>query len=109
MRVVSLRLLREYWGRPGNSGLEQPLRTWYAVTRKARWANLVEMKKDFPTVDIAHGRFVFDIKGNHNRLICSVDFIRHGVLVLWIGSHAEYDGLMKNDGRQLKRIFGEIL
>ena len=66
------------------------------------------MKKDFPTVDLAHGRFLSDIKGNNCRPICSVDFTRHGVLMLWIGSHSEYDALMKNDGRQFKKIYGEM-
>ena len=108
MRVVSLRLLRDYWEKLGKNGFEQPLRTWHAVSRKARWASLVDMKKDFPTVDMAHGRFVFDIKGNNCRLICSVDFARHGVLVLWVGSHSEYDVLMKNDGRQFKKLYGEM-
>jgi mRNA interferase HigB len=108
LRVVSLKLLRDYWEKPGRDDTEQPLRTWYAVTRKARWANLMEMKKDFPTVDLAHGRFVFDVKGNNCRLICSIDFIRHGVLVLWVGLHSEYDALMKNDGRQFKRRYGDM-
>jgi mRNA interferase HigB len=108
LRVVSPKLLRDHWEKPGCDGLEQPLRTWHAVTRKARWANLVEMKRDFPTVDLAHGRFVFDIKGTNCRLICSIDFVRHWVLALWVGSHSEYDALMKNDGRQFKRRYGEL-
>jgi hypothetical protein len=49
------------------------------------------------------------IKGNNCRLICSIDFIRHGVLVLWVGPHSEFDALMKNDGRQFKRRYGEML
>jgi mRNA interferase HigB len=89
LRGVSLRLLRDYWEKPGKSGFEQALRTSHAVTRKAHWVSLAQMKKDFPTVDMAHGRFVFDIKGNNGRLICSVDFVRHGVLVLWVGSHPD--------------------
>ena len=59
-------------------------------------------------IDLAHGRFVFDIEGINCRLICSVDFARHGVLVLWVGFHAEYDSLMKSDGRQFKKIYGEM-
>jgi mRNA interferase HigB len=108
LRVVSLKLLTDYREKPGRDDTEQPLRTWYAVTRNAWWANLMEMKKDFPTVDLAHGRFVFDIKGNNCRLICSIDFIRHGVLVLGVGPHSEYDALMKNDSRQFKQRYGEM-
>jgi hypothetical protein len=28
--------------------------------------------------------------------------------VLWVGRHSEYDALMKNDGRQFKRLYGEM-
>ena len=108
MRVISLRLLRDYWQQPGRQDLEQPLKTWHAVARKAKWANLVEMKTAFPTVDMAYGRYVFDIKGNNCRLICSIDFTRHGVLVLWVGTHGDYDELMKNKGRQFKKVHGEM-
>ena len=105
---MSLRPLREYWQQPGRQAAEQPLRTWFSVTRTARWAGFADMKRDFPSVDLAHGRYVFDIKGNNCRLICSIDFARHGVLVLWMGTHGDYDALTKNDGRQFKRVYGEM-
>jgi mRNA interferase HigB len=108
LRVVSLRLLREYWNQPGRQTTEQPLKTWFAVVRGSRWASLIDIKKDVPTVDIAHRRYVFDIKGNNCRLICSIDFVRHGVLILWVGTHDDYDELMKNDGRKFRKIYGEM-
>lgn len=108
MRVVSIKHLREYWSQPGRQDTEQPLKTWFSVMKRGLWAGLIDMREVFPTVDIAHGRYVFDIKGNNCRLICSIDFVRHGVLVLWVGTHSDYDELMKNNGRKFKRIYGEI-
>jgi len=32
-----------------------------------------------------------------------IDFARHGVLVLWIGTYREYDELNKNQGRKLRQ------
>jgi mRNA interferase HigB len=55
-------------------------------------------------VDLAHGKYVFDIGGNKYRLVCSIDFVRHGVLVLWVGTHAEYDELNKRGGERLKAL-----
>lgn len=108
MRVVSRKLLRAYWEQPGRRDSEEPLKIWFNVTRKAEWASLADVKKDHPSADLAHGRYVFDIKGNTYRLIGSIDFVRHGVLILWVGTHREYDELMKNDGRKFKQLFGEL-
>lgn len=108
MRVVSRRLLQEFWERPGRQDSEQQLKTWFNIIRKAAWSNFEDVKKDHRSVDVAHGRYVFDIKGNTYRLICSIDFVRHGVLTLWVGPHGEYDELMKGDGRKFKRLFGEM-
>ena len=55
-------------------------------------------------VDLAHGKYVFDIKGNAYRLVCVIDFVRHGVLVLWVGTHREYDELNRRGGAKLKQL-----
>jgi len=34
---------------------------------------------------------VFNIKGNHYRLVAAVDYKSGIVLVLWLGTHREYD------------------
>ena len=107
MRVVSLGRLREFWQQPGRHDSEQALKTWYNVTRKARWSSFANIRRDYPSADLAHGRVVFDIRGNNYRLICAIDFIRHGVLTLWVGTHADYDTLMRNSGRLLKARFGD--
>ena len=50
------------------------------------------------------GNYIFDIRGNRYRLVCVIDFIRHGVLVLWIHTHAGYDRLYRYDGAGLKAL-----
>jgi mRNA interferase HigB len=89
----------------GRSDSETALRTWFDVVSAARWKNHVELKRDYGgNADLAHGKYVFDIRGNRYRLVCVIDFARHGVLVLWIGTHAEYDRLNRNDGAELKAL-----
>lgn len=107
VRVVSRKLLREFWEQPGRQDSEQPLKTWFNVARKAEWRNFAEVKADLPSADLAHSRYVFDIKGNTYRLVCSIDFVRHGVLVLWVGTHREYDELMRHSGRKFMQRFGD--
>ena len=103
--MISKARLREHWELPGRRDSEQPLKTWFNAARKARWASHDDIKTDFGgNVDYAYGRYIFDIKSNDYRLICRIDFKRHGVLVRWIGSHAEYDELNRRGGERMKQI-----
>lgn len=105
LRIVSRRKLREFWETPGRSDSEAALRTWFDVVSAARWANCADVKKDYGgNVDLAYGKHIFDIRGNRYRLICVIDFVRHGVLVLWVGTHGDYDRLNRNDGAGLKAL-----
>ena len=105
MRIVSRRKLREFWETPGRSDSEAALRTWFDVVSSARWTNFADVKRTYGgNVDLAHGRYIFDIRGNRYRLVCVIDFVRHGVLILWIGTHAEYDRLNRYDGAGLKAL-----
>jgi mRNA interferase HigB len=71
------------------------LGVWLHETTNADWATFADLKASFPQADLIKGcdRVVFDIKGNHYRLITVVDFQRHGVLIRWFGTHAEYSKL----------------
>ncbi len=105
LRVISKKMLRAHCELPGRGDSEQPLKTWFNVVRKAQWASHADVKADFGAgADLAHGKYVFDIKGNRYRLVCLVDFVRHGVLVRWIGTHVEYDELNRRGGERLKQL-----
>jgi mRNA interferase HigB len=105
MRVVSKGLLREHWERPGRRDSQTPLKTWYDVARTARWAFHSDVKAAYGAhVDLAYGRYVFNIGGNKYRLICRIDFVRHGVLTLWVGTHKEYDELCADGGKRLQNL-----
>jgi len=40
---------------------------------------------------ISSERVVFNIKGNEYRLVVAIDYDHSVVLILWIGTHREYD------------------
>lgn len=105
MRIVARSCLRDYWERPGRQDSETPLRTWFNIARSARWSSHNDVKASYgANVDIAYGYYVFDVGGNKHRLICKIDFARHGVLTLWVGTHAEYDDLCANGGKRLQQL-----
>jgi mRNA interferase HigB len=94
MRIISRKTLRNFWER--YSDAEEPLKRWYESTRKAKWSNIVEVRKDFPTADslkLSNGKVVtiFNIRGNNYRLISAIHFDKQRVFALQILTHQEYD------------------
>lgn len=65
---------------------------WVAIVSKANWKNHFDLKQKFPSADyVGNKRYVFNIKGNHFRLIVVVIFVAENVDVRFIGTHNEYD------------------
>jgi len=68
------------------------LDNWYEISKQNDWKNFNEMKKSFNSVDsVGNDRYVFNIKGNHYRLIALILFKVRTVFILFIGTHKEYD------------------
>jgi mRNA interferase HigB len=90
MHVVSLKKLREFWQRHGAS--EQALRTWYHEACHASWRSFAEIREQYRSADCLPGnRVVFDIKGNHYRLIAKIHYNSGRLFIRFVGTHAEYD------------------
>jgi mRNA interferase HigB len=90
VRVIAKRTLREFWEKHADS--EQQLKAWYNEAEQAEWRTPNEIKKDYPSASILEdNRVVFNIKGNHYRLIVKINYPYGVVWVRFIGTHAEYD------------------
>lgn len=90
MRVISISTLRTFWLKHPDS--EQPLKEWYVKVCYAEWHSLADMRKDFNSVDyVGNQRYVFNINGNHYRLVVAVKLIPSLVYVRFVGTHDEYD------------------
>ena len=71
---------------------EQALETWHGITKHNDWKNFNELKRSFNSVDsVGNDRYVFNIKGNHYRLVALILFKIRTVFVLFMGTHKEYD------------------
>ena len=92
MRIISINKLKECWDRHPETRI--PLSEWYVKVGKARWKSFSDMKKDYSSVDyVGNQRYVFNIKGNHHRLIVAVKFTPALVYIRFVGTHSEYDKL----------------
>jgi mRNA interferase HigB len=72
----------------------------YAMISCASWKNSAELKREKQAASIVSSeRVVFNIKGNEFRLVVAIDYNNGVVLILWLGTHREYDRI---DAKQVK-------
>lgn len=68
------------------------LDAWHKVVIKAIWKTPHDIKARYNNVDFLSGNLViFNIKGNHYRLVTEINYARSTVAIKWVGTHAEYD------------------
>jgi mRNA interferase HigB len=73
MVIISYKTIREY----GEKRIEafEALDNWYTIVEKADFANFAELRAVFNSVDsVGDDLYVFNIKGNHYRLIVRIHF-----------------------------------
>ena len=73
---------------------ESALRTWWDTVRAADWRNFSEVRQTYNSASYVDLYTIFNIKGNHYRLVTYIDFERRLVVMKWFGTHAEYDKLL---------------
>ncbi len=90
MRIIARRTLREFWTK--HPDVEQALKAWHREVERADWVHPGELKAAYPSASIlANDRIVFNIKGNHYRLIVQINFAYRICFIRFIGTHADYD------------------
>ena len=90
MRIIAKKTLKDFW--EVHPDCEQQLKSWFQETSKAKWNNPKQIKVAYPSASLlAENRVVFNIKGNHYRLIVKINFDYQLMWIRFIGTHAEYD------------------
>ena len=90
VRLISKRPLREFWA--NNPDAERPLRSWIRTVRHEDWDTPQKVIDTFPKARIlGDNRVLFNIRGNHYRLIVKVNYRRRILYVRFVGTHAQYD------------------
>lgn len=68
------------------------LQVWVSIVKSSHWTCFADIKKDLNSVDaVGNQRFVFNIMGNHYRLVVVIKFTIGFVYVRFIGTHSEYN------------------
>ena len=90
MRIITETKLKDY--AEAHPDAKTALQEWSRIVKAAEWRSFADIKKSFNSVDAIGGqRDVFNIKGNHHRLVVVVKFTLQFILIRFIGTHAEYD------------------
>lgn len=90
MRIIARSTLRNFWAKHADA--EEALRAWYQDANQAQWQTPEDIKRVYASASIIPGnRVVFNIKGNHYRLIVAINYQFSIVYIRFIGSHQEYD------------------
>lgn len=94
MRIISRRALRDHWELPGRGDSEEPLKTWFAIAKRAEWQSPHDVKAQWSNASIVgDNRVVFNIHGNTYRLVVKFNY-KHGIgWIRFVGTHKEYDNI----------------
>jgi mRNA interferase HigB len=93
MRIIAKKTLQNFWEEYPKS--KQQLLSWYQVFHKNNFENTNQIKLIFGTADfVGENRIVFNICGNHYRLIVKINYLTQIVYIRFIGTHKEYDDII---------------
>ena len=96
MRIISFRKLREFFEK--DQAAQVPMEDWYKRAKKAEWDNFSDMKKTFNSVDaVGNERYMFNVRGNHYRIVAKVMFTLKRIYIRWVGNHKDYDRIKNID------------
>lgn len=90
MRIISFKMIREFITK--NPDADVAMREWNKKTEDADWGNMADVKKTFNSVDcVGNDRYVFNVKGNHYKIVAMIIFAIRTVYLRFVGTHKEYD------------------
>lgn len=90
MRIIKKRTLLNFANKHATA--RQPLLAWYNEVAQAIWEKPNDVKEWYRSADIINEkRVVFNIRGNHYRLVADVEYQIGIVFIIRVMTHAAYD------------------
>jgi mRNA interferase HigB len=67
------------------------IQSWILEVESADWRTPQDVRLRYPSADVLAGnRIIFNVKGNHYRLVVKISYNTKIVVIDRIGTHAEY-------------------
>ncbi|MEZ8294956.1 MULTISPECIES: type II toxin-antitoxin system HigB family toxin [Vibrio] len=90
MKVLGRDKLTKFYKK--HSNVKSALESWFSEAEGATWKTPQDIKNRYGSADfLADNRVIFNIKGNHYRLVVKVRYQNGIAVVEWVGTHAQYD------------------
>ncbi len=90
MHIITRQKLIACWTEHPDA--EDALTAWEKEAEHAHWKSPNDIKARYRSADFLPGnRVVFNIKGNHYRLIVAIHYNKEVVYIRFIGTHEEYE------------------
>jgi mRNA interferase HigB len=100
MRIIAKKRLIEFWTSHPDS--KASLSSWHDTLASLSPANLAKLREVYPHADQVGRATVFNIKGNHYRLITSIRYTSQITYILEVMTHAEYS---KDEWKQRHHVY----
>lgn len=90
MKVLGKDKIEKFYKKHANS--KSALQAWVSEAEASNWQTPQDIKDRYSSADFRPDNYViFNIKGNHYRLVVKMRYQNGIALVTWVGTHAEYD------------------
>lgn len=89
MHVITRKRLLEFAQTHPNQA--QALDNWYRLIKQGTYDSFASLRQTFPSADLVGKLTVFNIGGNHVRLIAAIHYNSGCVYIRHVLTHAEYD------------------
>ena len=89
MHVITQKTLKLAWEQYPDAKVS--LRKWYTEIKNKQFQNFAELREYYPSSDQVGRLTVFNIRGNHYRLVVRIDYTYGKVFIRKFMTHVEYD------------------
>jgi mRNA interferase HigB len=89
MRIISRKVLREFW--TIHPGAESPLVAWFRIVKLGKFSDFNAIKRTFGAADYVAPFTIFDIGGNKFRIIAAIHYNRQRLYIRHAFTHLQYD------------------
>lgn len=90
MKVLGRDKLTDFSKKHANA--KKALDIWFDEVSNANWTTPQDIKNRYLSADfLPNNRVIFNIKGNHYRLVVKIRYENGIAVIEWIGTHSEYD------------------
>lgn len=90
MRVIGRDKLLKFSKK--HNQVKSALNSWFEEAERANWQKPQDIKEQYRSAEfLSDNRVIFNIKGNHYRLVVKARYQNGIVVIEWVGTHAEYD------------------